>query len=42
MGRTPDEALAELHNVFDMVREEYQQAHRPLPEDVELTVASAS
>lgn len=41
-GRTPDEALAELHNVFDMVREEYQQAHRPLPEDVELTVASAS
>lgn len=30
--RTPDEALAELRNVFDMVRDEYQQAQRPLPE----------
>ncbi|MBI3965141.1 MAG: type II toxin-antitoxin system HicB family antitoxin [Chloroflexi bacterium] len=40
-GLTPDEARAELANVFEMIAEEHQQASRPLPPDVELTVARA-
>ena len=40
-GRTPDEARAELRQVFAMIREEYDEEHRPLPADVELTVAHA-
>lgn len=40
-GRTPEEAQAELRNVFDMIREEFEEAGRPLPEDVSLTVAGA-
>ena len=31
-GRTPDEAHAELANVFEMIAEEYQQCGRPLPQ----------
>ena len=41
-GRTPDEARAELANVFDMIAEEYQQAGRRLPPDVPLTIPRAS
>ena len=38
-GRTPDEARSELANVFEMIKEEYEQEGRPLPSDVELTVS---
>jgi len=41
-GRTPDEARAELDNVFDMIAEERREAGQPLPSDVELTIAHAS
>lgn len=34
-ARTPDEARAELANVFDMIVEEYRQAGRHLPPDVD-------
>jgi predicted RNase H-like HicB family nuclease len=40
-GRTPDEARIELGNVFDMIAEEYAQAGRSLPLDVELKFARA-
>lgn len=40
-GQTPDEARAELSNVFDMIVEEYGHAGRSLPPDVELTVTRA-
>lgn len=40
-GETPEEARAELANVFDMIAEEYEQGGRPFPPDVELTVAGA-
>lgn len=40
-GRTPEEARAELNNVFDMIAEEYRESGHPLPPDVELTVARA-
>ena len=38
-GRTPDEARAELANVFEMIRKEYEQESCPLPSDVELSVS---
>ncbi|MCZ7662230.1 MAG: type II toxin-antitoxin system HicB family antitoxin [Thermoleophilia bacterium] len=41
-GRTPDEARAELVNVFDMIAEEYREAGRRLPPDVQLSFARAS
>lgn len=41
-GRTPEEARAELHDVFEMIKEEHQEAGRDLPQDVELTIARAS
>ena len=41
-GQTPDEAKAELVNVFEMIQEEYQEQERFLPDDVELTIAHAS
>lgn len=41
-GKTPDEARTELVSVFDMIQEEYQEAGRSLPEDVELVIANAS
>lgn len=30
-GRTPDEVRAELVNVFDMIKEEYEKEGKPLP-----------
>ncbi len=41
-GETPDEARAELANVFEMIREEYLEAGKLLPRDVELVIANAS
>lgn len=41
-GATPDEAKAELINVFEMIREEYLETGKPLPPDVDLVVANAS
>lgn len=41
-GETPDDARAELTNVFDMIVDEYRQTGKPLPPDVELTIARAS
>jgi predicted RNase H-like HicB family nuclease len=41
-GQTPSEARDELKNVFDMIADEYRAAGKPLPPDVELTVARAS
>jgi predicted RNase H-like HicB family nuclease len=40
-GRTPDEARAELVNVFDMIKEEYKEEGRPLPPDVKVVVVDA-
>jgi predicted RNase H-like HicB family nuclease len=40
-GRTPDEARAELDNVFDMIADELREAGQALPPDVELTIARA-
>ncbi len=42
IGRTWEEAQHELHNVFDMIAEEFAESGRPLPEDVQLTVEHAS
>ena len=41
IGRTPEEAQRELHNVFDMIVEEHAGRGESLPDDVELTVAHA-
>ena len=41
VGKTPEEAQHELHNVFDMISEEHAERGQPLPDDVELTVAHA-
>jgi predicted RNase H-like HicB family nuclease len=41
-GETSEQASSELINVFDMIQEEYLEAGRSLPEDVELMVANAS
>ncbi|NJR15766.1 MAG: type II toxin-antitoxin system HicB family antitoxin [Calothrix sp. CSU_2_0] len=41
-GKTPDEARAELVNVFEMIKEEYAEKGRCLPADVELVIANAS
>jgi predicted RNase H-like HicB family nuclease len=41
-GESPEEARAELGNVLDMIAEEYAQAGRRLPPDVDLTIARAS
>ena len=35
-GETPDEAQAEIVNVFEMIREEYREEGRQLPQDVDL------
>lgn len=40
-GQTPAEAQAELANVFQMIAEEFQEANRLLPPDVDLAVTSA-
>ena len=41
-GETADAARTELANVFDMIREEYVEARKVLPEDVELLITHAS
>jgi predicted RNase H-like HicB family nuclease len=41
-GETSEAARAELDNVFAMIREEYQEIGRSLPQDVELVVVNAS
>ncbi|AFZ27722.1 hypothetical protein Cylst_5726 [Cylindrospermum stagnale PCC 7417] len=41
-GQTPDEARAELINVFAMIQEEYAEKGLPMPHDVELVIANAS
>lgn len=40
-GRTLEEARSELANVFQMIKEEYEEEGRSMPRDVELTVSSA-
>ncbi len=42
LGNNPSEAQSELHNVFDMIQEEYQEEGKSLPPDCEITVAHAS
>ena len=41
VGPTPELAQQELHNVFEMISEEFTERGQPLPEDVEHTVAHA-
>ena len=41
VGKTPDEARAELANGFAMIVEEYAEEGRPLPPDVQALVAPA-
>ena len=40
-GQTIEEAQAELVCVFEMIRDEYQEAGQELPEDVEVAVTHA-
>jgi predicted RNase H-like HicB family nuclease len=40
-GRTPEEAQSELQHVFDMIAEEFAEAGKTLPNDVQLTVVHA-
>jgi predicted RNase H-like HicB family nuclease len=40
-GETPERAREGLNDVFAMIREEYEEEGRALPEDVELTVNHA-
>lgn len=37
-GKTPEEAQAELIHVFEMIWDEYQEAGKELPEDVEVAI----
>jgi predicted RNase H-like HicB family nuclease len=41
IGPTPEEALSELRHVFDMIAEEFAEAGKPLPGDVQLNVVHA-
>mgnify|MGYP001096594101 FL=1 len=41
-GETPEAAQRELIDVFDMIRDEYIEAGKPLPADVELVASHAS
>ncbi len=41
IGSSPEEAQRELQNVFEMIAEEFTASGRPLPADVQLTVAHA-
>jgi len=41
IGDTPIHAQEELKNVFDMIREEYEEKSKPLPPDCTVTVAHA-
>ena len=40
-GRTPEEAQAELVNVFEMIKEEYEEEGKLLPQDVDLKAVDA-
>jgi hypothetical protein len=40
-GQTPEEAQVELLNVFDMIREEYEEKGRMLPDDVDVKAVYA-
>lgn len=40
-GRTPEEAQAEIVNVFEMIKEEYREEGRLLPQDVDLEAVDA-
>jgi predicted RNase H-like HicB family nuclease len=40
-GQTPEEAQAELVNVFEMIKEEYEEEGRLLPQDVDLKAVHA-
>ncbi len=40
-GKTEQEARLELNNVFDMIKEEYLEDNKILPDDVQITVAHA-
>ena len=40
-GKTPDEAQAELINVFEMIQDEYKEEGRLLPEDVDVKAIHA-
>ena len=41
VAKTPDEARAELANVFSMIVEEYEEEGRSLPPDVGVLIAHA-
>ncbi len=41
-GETLEEARSELNHVFEMIREEYLEAGKTLPNDIEITVFYAS
>jgi len=41
IGRTPEEAQQELHNVFTMIAEEHVERGQTLPNDVELAISVA-
>ena len=40
-GQTLEDAQSELANVFEMIRDEYLEANRELPEDAEVTPVCA-
>ncbi|PSB17418.1 type II toxin-antitoxin system HicB family antitoxin [filamentous cyanobacterium CCP2] len=40
-GQTTEEAQSELVHVFEMIRDEYKEAGKELPEDVEVAVTHA-
>lgn len=40
-GETPEEAQAEIVNVFEMIKEEYREEGRRLPQDVDLESVDA-
>jgi len=40
-GRTPEEAQSEIANVFEMIKEEYREEGRRLPQDVDLEAVHA-
>ena len=40
-GKTPDEAQAELINVFEMIQEEYEEEGHLFPEDVDVKAIHA-
>jgi predicted RNase H-like HicB family nuclease len=40
-GRSPQEAQAELVNVFEMIKEEYEAEGKPLPSDINLKAIHA-